>query len=401
MPADVVCTGDCNGDGTVTVNELIQGVGIALGQSALALCPVIDRNGNGVVSVDELLTAVNALLGGCPAPPTATASTSHTATLTPTATPSASATLTPSPPPTASPTPTPTATLNHPPVLPTAAIYRAYAGSDIELPIAAADPDGGAVHCAADTLPAGAALDPLTGVLSWTPASDQLGPIYVPYTCTDDGQPPASVLGQLTFAVSARDSCAIPSCDPAIGCSSTLPPLSAPCCASGPAARVAEPAAGCPEGRVLYIGSNGVSGFGRLQNCDVIHLRNFAQSGAEALFHIEARCLNTFNRVQIHARMESNAPTHAVLFNTAQPPLFLDEGGPNGFATRYNLRFGVTGPGPFFDIEGAEATLTVTVIDSDNITVTQKVRLRLTFDAVDDLPDVDPSVPPSPTPTPG
>jgi hypothetical protein len=381
----------------VAINELVQGVGIALGQAALSACPVIDRNGNGVVSVDELLAAVNALLNGCPALPSATPSTSTTTS--PSSTPTSSPTITPTPStsPTPSITPTPTPTVNRPPLLPTASIYRAFAGSDIELPLVATDPDGGTAHCSAAALPAGAVFDPLTSLLSWTPGGDQLGPFYVPYTCTDDAQPPASADGELIFAVAPRDTCAIPSCDAAVGCTSTLPPLTMPCCSSGPAARVAEPATGCPAGRVLYIGRNIVSGFGRLQNCDVMRIRNFAQSGAEALFHIETRCMNTFNRVQIHARLESTAPTHPLLFDTAQPPVFLDEGGPNGFATRYNLRWGVNGPGPFFDIEGAEATLTVTVTDSDNVSVSQKVRLLLTFNAVDDLPDVDPANTPTPT----
>jgi hypothetical protein len=42
-------------------------------------------------------------------------------------------------------------------------------------------------------------------------------------------------------------------------------------------ARVAEPQAGCPEGRVLFVGQNtSETIFGRMQNCDILHVTNFA-----------------------------------------------------------------------------------------------------------------------------
>jgi len=59
------CTGDCNQDGTVAIDELIKAVNIALGGAALDVCTAADRNGNGTVTIDELLAAVNAALGGC------------------------------------------------------------------------------------------------------------------------------------------------------------------------------------------------------------------------------------------------------------------------------------------------------------------------------------------------
>jgi len=59
------CAGDCSGDGSVTVNELITGVNIALGNSAASVCPSFDRNGDGEVSIAELIAAVNAALTGC------------------------------------------------------------------------------------------------------------------------------------------------------------------------------------------------------------------------------------------------------------------------------------------------------------------------------------------------
>jgi hypothetical protein len=60
------CVGDCNGDGVVTVAEIITGVNIALGSFAIDRCQAIDANGNSAVSINELIAAVNNLLRGCP-----------------------------------------------------------------------------------------------------------------------------------------------------------------------------------------------------------------------------------------------------------------------------------------------------------------------------------------------
>jgi hypothetical protein len=60
------CLGDCNADGTVTVDELIKGVNIALGTQRLSACTQFDGNGDGVVTVDELVKAVSKALNGCP-----------------------------------------------------------------------------------------------------------------------------------------------------------------------------------------------------------------------------------------------------------------------------------------------------------------------------------------------
>jgi ELWxxDGT repeat protein len=59
------CTGDCNDDAVVTINELIQGVRIALGEAPVAGCTAIDANGDGRVTIDELVRAVQAALTGC------------------------------------------------------------------------------------------------------------------------------------------------------------------------------------------------------------------------------------------------------------------------------------------------------------------------------------------------
>ena len=63
------CVGDCDQSGTVTVDELIKGVNIALGILPLAQCPQFDCNSNGQVTIDCLVKAVNAALNGCVATP--------------------------------------------------------------------------------------------------------------------------------------------------------------------------------------------------------------------------------------------------------------------------------------------------------------------------------------------
>ncbi len=59
------CTGDCNGDGQVTVDELLTGVSIALGADA-ALCPSFTVGVDGSVSIDQLIMAVGFALNQCP-----------------------------------------------------------------------------------------------------------------------------------------------------------------------------------------------------------------------------------------------------------------------------------------------------------------------------------------------
>jgi hypothetical protein len=60
------CPGDCNGDGAVTINELVVGVAIGLGNAPVSRCPAFDRNADGTVAIAELIAAVDADLGGCP-----------------------------------------------------------------------------------------------------------------------------------------------------------------------------------------------------------------------------------------------------------------------------------------------------------------------------------------------
>jgi len=61
------CSGDCNIDGTVTVDELITGVNIALSARPVGVCPSFDTDDDGLVTVEELIAGVNSALNGCPA----------------------------------------------------------------------------------------------------------------------------------------------------------------------------------------------------------------------------------------------------------------------------------------------------------------------------------------------
>ncbi|HSP96959.1 MAG TPA: penicillin acylase family protein, partial [Candidatus Dormibacteraeota bacterium] len=63
--ASFPCPGDCRDDGRVSIDELITGVNIALGSSAVDVCAPLDLNGDGVVAINELITAVNRALGTC------------------------------------------------------------------------------------------------------------------------------------------------------------------------------------------------------------------------------------------------------------------------------------------------------------------------------------------------
>lgn len=61
------CAGDCNGDGRVTIDELIASVNVALGVAGLQECAAVDVNRDGAVTVDELVAAVGSALNGCTA----------------------------------------------------------------------------------------------------------------------------------------------------------------------------------------------------------------------------------------------------------------------------------------------------------------------------------------------
>lgn len=69
--AGVGCAGDCNGDGRVTIGELLTAVRIALGEAPVSDCSAADDNGDERISVGELVRAVAAASTGCPVSPAA------------------------------------------------------------------------------------------------------------------------------------------------------------------------------------------------------------------------------------------------------------------------------------------------------------------------------------------
>jgi hypothetical protein len=62
------CCGDCNGDGNVTIDELMRGVRITLGLDDMQQCPSFNVREDDRITVDELLRGVAASLDGCPSP---------------------------------------------------------------------------------------------------------------------------------------------------------------------------------------------------------------------------------------------------------------------------------------------------------------------------------------------
>jgi cysteine-rich repeat protein len=59
------CTGECNRDGEVTVDELLTMVRIALGAAAVSECPAGDGNQDGTITIGEIVAAVKFALDGC------------------------------------------------------------------------------------------------------------------------------------------------------------------------------------------------------------------------------------------------------------------------------------------------------------------------------------------------
>lgn len=90
LHANAQCTGDCDGNGTVAINELVVGVNIALGIVPVTNCPAFDVNSSGSVEINELVAAVNNALGSCGTPTLPSATATATPTIsgnTPTRTP--------------------------------------------------------------------------------------------------------------------------------------------------------------------------------------------------------------------------------------------------------------------------------------------------------------------------
>ncbi len=101
--AVIACPGDCDTSGSVTVDEVVLAVRIALTLEPVSMCEAGDTNRDGYVTIEEILQAVRAALHGCSVDPTPSSDVSCSPTA------RGENTFTPSPPPTRqSPTSTPT-----------------------------------------------------------------------------------------------------------------------------------------------------------------------------------------------------------------------------------------------------------------------------------------------------
>jgi hypothetical protein len=65
VPTAIVCVGDCNVDNAVSINELIIGVLIASQGGGTGGCVAFDPNGSGSITIEELVRAVGLALSGC------------------------------------------------------------------------------------------------------------------------------------------------------------------------------------------------------------------------------------------------------------------------------------------------------------------------------------------------
>lgn len=65
LPADR-CAGDCDGNRTVSITELVLAVDIALGSQPVGACTAVDTDGSRTVEINELIAAALHDLMGCP-----------------------------------------------------------------------------------------------------------------------------------------------------------------------------------------------------------------------------------------------------------------------------------------------------------------------------------------------
>jgi hypothetical protein len=65
VTAEAPCSGDCDADGQVTVDELTRMITVALGTDAITACLAGDTSGDAAVTIDEINAAVQRALTGC------------------------------------------------------------------------------------------------------------------------------------------------------------------------------------------------------------------------------------------------------------------------------------------------------------------------------------------------
>lgn len=64
-PAQTACAGDCDNNRNVTIDEILRGINVSLGEASLGDCTAFDLNADHIVTVDELLASIRAALDGC------------------------------------------------------------------------------------------------------------------------------------------------------------------------------------------------------------------------------------------------------------------------------------------------------------------------------------------------
>ena len=274
---------------------------------------------------------------------------------------------------------------NMPPEVVSSGVYRAYPGFSIEFPINATDPEGTSVTFNSSNLPAGAELDATTGLLTWVPTDNQLGPVYIDVAIDDEAEQRAETT--LVFQIVPLDTCVDPMCDAATGCEFITKPIDQPCCTGDPEIRVAEPDE--PDDGVLHVGQN-TRGFGRLQHCDKLQIATFAQGGANISLHFEARSIDNGNPVMIAAMLNT---VDATIFDATQEAALQPR--PDGFSHALGLTFQLGAIANVFSLEGQEAALSTTLTDADGVTLARDLRVRLTFEETPDLLNPDQIVAPA------
>jgi hypothetical protein len=342
--------GDVDRDGNLIITDAVNVLGFLFLGTAAPYCEVVaDADANGEVLITDPIYVLAHLFLGGPALPPLSEEEEDSCT-------------------------------NDPPAIPPHSVYRTYPGFLVELPIGATDGDGDPLSYRSESLPPDCTLDEASGVVRWVPAADQLGPFYIDFTVSDDGDPPLTAEGRLVFQVLPPDACTEIECDPAAGCVGTLLPITQDCCDGKSTERVVEPEVGCPEGRVLHVGRNAL-GFGRLQNCDRVRAVFLGQGGVGVTLNFAARCVNGAAPVTLAVSLTTR---QVVLFNfvrAIQPR-------PDGIAEFRRLTFPIEPAESAFATEGAEAELRARLTDVNGVTVERNLRVVITRGSLGDLPDL-------------
>ena len=296
-----------------------------------------------------------------------------------------------------------TAFANDPPEVDPIPVYRTYPGYPISIAIPASDPDaggvGGNLSFFSDMLPSGSTLDGLDGIFEWTPHESQFGAYVIPVTVSDDGDPALETPSEIPIQVVPLDMCTVPTCDSATGCENVLLPLDQACCVGAPEIRVPDPEASCESGPAFHLGRNLLS-FGRLHTCDILPIQ-VAQTGLRISLHFESRCLDTSTVMLIDERLEAfftdsdGLEQSLLLYDSSRFLQLFDQ--EDGWARRLAQSRGIASPPIPGDLEGADALLTVTATDNQGMgqSITEEIRLTLSFIEPPPLPDPgDGTIPP-------